>query len=334
MRIISVYPNFANEGGAQDVTLQLACCLNNELLPIVLIDSKLDSIAEKYKGRADFRKFSWRNVFHLATQDTIFISHHRKTTSFLLFFSFMMGNKLKILHVAHSTFQNLKYFTFFPKYLVAVSNGVKINLENYFHIQSERIQVIMNGLADRCKVPIECAHQKEIVRILLAGRICSVKRQLEIVRQCKTRLASHIFIDFAGKGEDTELLKEVIRNYPQFSYIGFIDIYEKLPEYDYVMLFSEKEGLPLSLIQGCMFGKPLITNDLPSVLDINEEGKTGFVFSDFSSLLSGINQLPLPGSETYCRLSLAARKKYETEFTEERMVSSYQKIIKTLFSYK
>lgn len=81
-----------------------------------------------------------------------------------------------------------------------------------------------------------------------------------------------------------------------------------------------------------MFGKPLITNNIPSVLDINDNGQTGFVFSDFESFVEGCNNLPLPNSNEYIRLSMNARMKYKEKFTEDRMISEYKQVVE--FSIK
>ncbi|WP_276856376.1 glycosyltransferase family 4 protein [Bacteroides fluxus] len=326
IKIISVYPNFLNKGGAQDVALQLAEKLNEEVMPVVLTETHFAEIVPDYWNRAKFVSFGWKAVRELANDNTVFLSHHRKSTSLLLLFSFLLRKKLHIVHVAHNTFNNLRFFSFFPKTVVAVSNGVKENLINYFHVPASHIIVVFNGIKDFRNDRNVKADKSEI-HILLSGRICTVKQQVEIVRQTRGKLAAHIHIFFAGTGSDLEVLKKEIENESQYHYIGFVDIEENLNRYDYVCLFSQKEGLPLSLIEGCMFGKPLITNNLSAVLDVNEAGETGFVFPDFGSLIQGLNNLPMPYSEEYRKLSLNARLKYEKVFTEERMIKKYKEII-------
>ena len=103
-----------------------------------------------------------------------------------------------------------------------------------------------------------------------------------------------------------------------------------LSHYDYVLLFSEKEGLRSSLIEGRMFCKPLITNDIHAVLDVNEDKKTGFVYPTFEKLLEGLNQLLLSGSEEYKSLSANTRKKYVQNFTEERMIAAYKELLSSM----
>ena len=84
------------------------------------------------------------------------------------------------------------------------------------------------------------------------------------------------------------------------------------------------EGLPLSLIEGLRFGKPLITNKLSAVLDVNKPGETGFAYDDFSSLIDGLNHLPHIDWAIYKQMASNARKRFEECFTEEKMINRYK----------
>lgn len=326
MRVVSVYPNFANQGGAQDVALQLAEHLNKGVKPIVLVETPLSDIVPAYSSRAEFLPFSWHNVCKLADGNTLFLSHHRKNTSLLLLFGGMMCKKLPLIHVAHNTFTSLKWLSYFPETIIAVSNAVKANLIEYFGVPENRVQVVFNGMKDVRNDKVSELHSQEI-HILLPGRICPIKQQVDMVKALRGKLANHIHIFFAGTGEDVETLKKEIEGNAQFHYVGFLKMDEHLNEYDYVCLFSKNEGLPLSLIEGCMFGKPLITNGIQAVLDVNKPGQTGFSYPDFEALVDGLNKLPFPDSGYYKQLSSQARKHYETFFTEEKMIERYKRII-------
>ena len=148
-RVISIYSNFANQGGAQDVTLQLAHALNETDTPIVLTDTPLSKIDAVYKNKAVFEQFSMRNVFKYASCNTVFLSHHRKNTTLLEIFRIIAFWKtFNIIHVAHNTFSNLKYLSWLPKNIISVSNGVKENLVDYFWQQPQNVHVVFNGIKD------------------------------------------------------------------------------------------------------------------------------------------------------------------------------------------
>lgn len=329
MKIVSIYPNFANRGGAQDVVIQLAKALNNENeLPIVMTSTPKEQISPLYSDGIKFISFSLKNILVLKRQNVIFISHHRKSTSFLVLLGRIVPG-IKIVHIAHNTFNNLKYFTFFPKNIIAVSQGVKSNLIEYFKIPEENITVIYNGIKDIkwngvSKPTVTNYVNNDQTKILMAGRICPVKQQVFIVQKTRTLLHNNICLYFVGVGEDEEKLRAEIGNSQQYVYLGYKNVRDIIDDFDYICLFSKNEGLGLTLIEGCMFGKPLITNDIAPVLEINEDGNTGFVYHDINDLIEGLNNLPVRNSSQYKTLSENARKRYEELFTEEKMIQNYK----------
>lgn len=332
MKIVSIYPNFDARGGAQDVLVQLAMQLNRESKSIILTNTPTNQIAKDYcREQLVFQKFSFANVRRLSRdKDVVFISHHRKLTSLIYIYLVLMGCSDRLVHIAHNTFLNLKWATWFPKRVIAVSDAVKENLINYFGLPEHRIKVIYNGVPDVVEPRPSCVKFMGTIKILLAGRICEVKQQLALVRFIQDQLPESVEIYFAGVGEQLEELRETIALYKGYHTLGFIDISKEIYHYDYMMLFSEKEGLPLSLIEGLRSGTPLITNRVGAVLEVNKAGETGFVYESFESLLEGLKVLPLPSSQSYAELSVNARKRYENLFKEEIMIEQYQNYLSEL----
>lgn len=332
MKVITVYPNFANQGGAQDIALTLAEQLNAER-PVVLTLTPLASICSAYRDRpVTFARFTLRNLWRY--RRGVFLSHARLLTTMLCLLNIPLCRRLHVVHVVHNVFQEKRCLTLFPRHIVAVSQGVCDNLVDYFHLPRERVTVIENGLPDRtpaAKSPLP--RDSSSVRILLMGRLCSVKRQVWLVKQLRGRMPVHVQLCFAGSGEDREALQAAIAGDSAFAYLGQIDVAKRLCEFDYVCLFSEKEGFSLALIEGAMFGKPLITNDLPVFRSINLNGETGFVFPDVEALAAALPTLPAPADEAYRRMSAAARRHYEAHFTQARMLADYRALLHRAFPH-
>lgn len=325
MRVISVYPYFSNCGGAQNVALQLAERMNGEK-PVVLIETPVDVVPLSYQERAIYMPFNLANVFRLSDRHTVFISHHRKSTLKLMILRLLLFRRLRVLHVAHSVFHNLRWLGWFPRHIVAVSETVKQNLEDYFRVPEVNITVVYNGLEDRGKNV--CRDNSEaVIRILMIGRICPLKRQVMLAQQLKDRLPSHVRLYFAGTGPDESKLRQVVVHQSQMDCLGHIQIEKEISRFHYILLFSEKEGLPLTLLESCMYGRPMLTNDIPAALEINSDGETGFVFHDVDFLAKGLEDLPLPDSDAYQRMAANARRRYEERFREETMIAAYKKIV-------
>ena len=330
-RIVSVYPYFGNAGGAQNVTMQLAKQLNAGT-PIVLAETPCSQVPAQYADGAQFEQFGYRSVKRLSDKRTVFISHHRKTTLQLLLLQLLLLRRIKVIHVAHSVFNNLRWLALFPKHVVAVSETVRRNLIEYFRVPGQNVRVIYNGIPDR-PAPAAQSRRGEEIKVLHVGKVCALKRQVALAEALRGRLPQHVLLHFAGDGPDADRLKAAIGTDGQMKYLGYVPADDLWTRYDYVLLFSEKEGLPLTLIEACRAGLPMITNDIPAALEINEHGRTGFVFSNISALAAGIARLPRPGDEAYAALSKAAREKFERQFREEHMIAQYKDVIKTVCNY-
>lgn len=330
MKVVTVYPYFINKGGAQDMAISVAKGIVKSEKPIVLIKDKRINDAYINSG-VEFKKLSLRNIYQYHKKGYTFLSHHRKTTTFIKIISLVLFfNKLQIVHVAHNTFNSLKLFTLFPDKNIAVSNTVKENMIQYFDLKERSIDVIYNGISDRYDAGKSTDNVNDIIKILFLGRIDPVKRQVEFVKATKGKLADNVRVYFGGLGIDYELLKRTIQSDPHYIMLGLIDPYKELYKYDYVCLYSEKEGLPLSLIEAQMFCKPLLTNDIPQCLEINRNNYCGFVDHSWEDIIKRINNLPLPKSDKYHSLSANSRSIYETKFSYEIMIKRYIDVLSSI----
>jgi glycosyltransferase involved in cell wall biosynthesis len=326
--IYNCYPDFAKYGGAELITISLTKQFKERLIHseiLLLTQSKRVNDNYNLEG-VEIQYLTLKKVLSLTKEDLI-ISHHRKCTTLLFLLKILLLKKYKLVHVAHNEFFSLKYFSYFPTLIVAVSNRVKENLVNYFKVNPSRISVIYNGLED---VTYDTnKYKSEKINILYPARITDVKQQIKIVNELRDKILPHVTVFFAGLGEksDESELNLVIGNHPQFKYIGHINIHQNICNFDYVLLFSKLEGLPTVLIEACMYCKPIICNDVGGNLEILEDKKNGFFANSFSDLVDVINALPNSSTSTYLQLSHYARKTYESKFTINIMMENYLKLI-------
>lgn len=200
-------------------------------------------------------------------------------------------------------------------------------MTDYFKVPEKNITVIYNGVKDLATEEILSVQNSGQINILFAGRLCKLKRQVLMAEYLQDKLPPHLHLFFAGEGEDKDALVKAIGSNKQMHYLGQIDIRREIDKFHYTMLFSEKEGLPLTLLESCMFGRPMLTNDIPAAMEINKNGKTGFVYRDIKAFADGLGKLPLPGSDKYRALSENAREEYEDKFREETMIEKYKMLM-------
>lgn len=331
MKIITVFTSFAKKGGAEDMAISIAKGLSEDATPKILHSDT--TVGEVYKNcGVVFEKINISIIRKYHKRGYVFLSHHRKSTTLLILISRLLFlGRLRIIHVAHNTFASLRRLSLFPKYNVAVSKTVKENMISYFSLKDNNIKVIYNGIVDS----YDSEHRtmrinEDTINILFLGRIDPVKRQVNFVNATKGHFNDNIRIYFGGEGVDYKNLEAAIGEDFHYKMLGLINPYAELYKYDYVCLFSEKEGLPLSLIEAQMFHKPLLTNDIPQCLEINVDKYCGFVSHSWDEVIDCINNLPSYNDGSYLRLAANARSVYDKLFSYNRMIDSYKSFIKSV----
>jgi glycosyltransferase involved in cell wall biosynthesis len=327
LEILSLTKDLDQFGGAQKVLMDIHRGIKNEYNAKVLGFSKFSDLHAKYNiDKSEYVKF--KNPFYL--NNKLLIVHDRRIITFIMALKRLFFLNTKILYVSHCVYDSLNWASLFPTDIVSISGKVNDNLINYFQLKERNIRLIYNGIKDDDNTDLTYNEKKSNkIIILYAARVYGLKRQLEIVNNLANKLAPEIEIHFAGTGPDYQELVDKCKQSPNFKTLGFIEnISELINKVDYLMLFSEREGLPISLIEGTMHGKPLLANDVGGNLEICVPGENGFLLEEnWESLADTLNALVTLPEDEYLRMSKNSRKRYECMFTYENMVSRYIDVI-------
>lgn len=339
MKVIQVYDKLDRHGGAQSVIMILDKHFLSQDIDIFLsgiMDYK-DIFFKKNISKDRYISFSLSNIFSFS--NSIVISHSRKMTTVLVIANTLLNLKCEIVHVSHAIFLSKKMLTLYPKNIIAVSHAVKKNLIDYFDVKKTHIDVIYNGLPDSIEhMATPVYEQGAEVKILFIGRIENLKQQISVVNNLSGKLNKNIQIHFVGNGSKVKDLIQVIdkKGFDNFKYIGFSDdIPSLISKYNYVMLFSQQEGLGLSLVEGCMMGRPLITRGIDgceACAEVCLDRYNGFIINTFDNLIIFLNKLDQISHKEYQQLCIHARKTYKDKFQLDIMLSRYTSYINNLIS--
>lgn len=331
MRLISLYTYLNDVGGAQN----LCVTLHNELMKTeVFREGKVSSftdyetLAPVYKKQVSPETYIKFKAYTLIQdgEKTIFLSHHRKMTTYLIGLSKLLRKEITIVHVAHITLESLKYVSLFPKYTIAVSKKVAQNLKEYFNVNN--VEVIYNGVSP-VKYDLDKKYHPNSITITLPASIDSRKQQLVLVEYLKDKLPKQITIQFAGEGPDIEKLKALIAHDKQFKVLGHVENMQSLYKTtDYVLLFSKSEGLPLSLIEAQSYGIPIICNDVGGSLEILNPDVNGFFTDSLPELLECLSNLPEVDVVTYEEMREHSLENFKNNFPFDQMIQKYTAYLK------
>jgi glycosyltransferase involved in cell wall biosynthesis len=234
-----------------------------------------------------------------------------------------------------------KFLAIFTHQLLAVGEKVRQDLLNARIGSKNRFGLMPPGLAianlpsredsrNALDLPVES------LQCSFIGRVTQIKRPdrfLDVVREIKKRGVDLNF-SIAGDGELLDACRERIRREDlPVTILGWqSDVERILSSADMIVLTSDNEGTPLSLIQAGMAGLPVITTNVGSVPEIVLDGVTGIVTGlDVQEIASALEKLV---NDKVLRLKLgnAAREFTLSNFGVNRLVHDHEELYKRLLS--
>lgn len=327
MRVYSLDTQLDKVTGVEKVMLDIHHAVKDEYDARIVGTIPFDNIRKEHHIQQDeYIKFI--NPFMFS--NSIVFVHERKLLILLWLLNHLFFQKIKIVYVHHNLFYDHLKTTILPKTVVAIADMGIENLTNNFKAPINNIHKIYNCVKDKYYAPHRDTN-KNIITLLLPGRINDQKQQVEIVKQLKGKIDRRIKLRFAGDGAKLEELKELCGEDLQFEVLGFrSDVYELMEKADYVLLFSLHEGLPITLIEASMLGIPIICSNVGGNSEICHHEENGWVLNDWEELIEKLNNLPNVSYDEYRRMCNESRKIYEENFTFETFKKNYLNLLKEI----
>ena len=228
-----------------------------------------------------------------------------------------------------------KVLGFITYKFVAIGNVVKNDLVRAGIAPESKFEVIYPGLQELDRYPQTQAQSAlgldpSKKYVVFVGRLTSIKRPerlIDLARFLKVKYPDSWLL-IAGAGELLESLsaqaeKEVL----PVAFLGWRkDIGAILSASDILVLCSDNEGIPLTLIQASQAGLPIVSTDVGSVSDIVISGTTGLLTAVSSEgLIQGVATL-LDEPELGQRFGKAGEERAREFFSSRAMVERHQRL--------
>ena len=169
--------------------------------------------------------------------------------------------------------------------------------------------------------------------VLFVGRLTSIKRPDRLIEAIDLVLKRRpdVILAIAGEGdllEETRVLAEPLG--PSVRFLGWRrDITCLYAAADCMVLTSDNEGMPVTLIEAAMAGVPSVTTDVGSAREVVLNEVTGIVVeSSASAVADGLIRL-LDG-DLRDKMGTAARARAESEFGTQRLVADHEALYERL----
>jgi glycosyltransferase involved in cell wall biosynthesis len=234
-----------------------------------------------------------------------------------------------------------KFLALFTNQLLAVGDKVRQDLLNAGIGTKDKFGLMPPGLIigmlpDRQDSRIALTLAVDGLQCAFIGRVTHIKRPdrfLDVVSEIKKR---GVNLDFfiAGDGELLEMCRERIKREDlPVAILGWqSDIERVLSSADMVVLTSDNEGTPLSLIQAGMAGLPVVTTNVGSVPEVVLDGVTGIVTGlDVQEIANALEKL-VSDKVLPTKLGAAAQEFTLSNFGVKRLVHDHEELYKKLLS--
>lgn len=234
-----------------------------------------------------------------------------------------------------------KSLAFTTQQLLAVGDKVRQDLLEAGIGSKEKFGLMPPGLAignlpSKNGAVVFFGLNNERLQCAFIGRVTQIKRPdlfLDVVSEIKKR---NIGLDFfiAGDGELLEKCRErIITEELPVKVLGWQSNIERvLSAADIVVLTSDNEGTPLSLIQAGMAGLPVVTTNVGSVPEVVLDGVTGVIADlDVQEIANALEQL-VNNKALRSELGSAAREFTLANFGVQRLVHDHEELYKNLLA--
>jgi glycosyltransferase involved in cell wall biosynthesis len=234
-----------------------------------------------------------------------------------------------------------KVLAIFTHQLLAVGDKVRQDLLEAGVGNSKKFGLMPPGL-EIGQLPNKLISQEEYgltrsrLQCAFIGRVTQIKRPdrfLDVVSEVMRRgVAIEFFM--AGNGELLETCRErIAREDLPVKILGWQSNIEKvLSAAAIVVLTSDNEGTPLSLIQAGMAGLPVVTTRVGSVPEVVLDGVTGIITSlDVQEIADALEKL-FNSSDLRAQMGSAAQKFTLANFGVKRLVHDHEELYKKLLT--
>jgi glycosyltransferase involved in cell wall biosynthesis len=213
--------------------------------------------------------------------------------------------------------------------LVAVGEQVRDDLVASKIGRAEQYVVVPPGVA-LADVPSMAEARRDLGLspdahvVAFVARLTSIKRPDRFADLALELAGARGDLTFVVAGEGEELAETRRRLAPlgeRVRLLGWRSHVERIyAAADLVVLTSDNEGMPVSLIEAAMAGTPAVTTDVGSVREVVAHDETGLVTAPTVEALAAASRRLLADAALRERMGRAARHRAQERFSEQRLV--------------
>jgi glycosyltransferase involved in cell wall biosynthesis len=222
-------------------------------------------------------------------------SNHRYGTLLVQLLRKILPVEYKIVHTARSVLNRRTRCRYLGDKIIANSKAVQKNLVEKFHVQSEKIEIIYDGVKlnlnstgmlngqNDAVYQILDSTQKTIIGCL--GSLVPAKGHhflFQAISGLEASILENILVLIIGEGQLRKKLEAEVHDLKLTEVVKFLgyrkDAHRILSYCDFTVIPSIQEGLPNVMIESYLLGKPAIVSELDYVDEVMKPYEIGMSF--------------------------------------------------------
>lgn len=196
----------------------------------------------------------------------------------------------------------------------------------------ERTFFVYNGIPDTSERAFTAERSNDgIISMVCVGTLCERKNQMGILKALSLlspELQQQYRLTLVGDGEERKSLEEQAATLKtEITFVGNTNHVERyLCQADCFILFSQSEGLPISIIEAMRCGLPIISTMVAGIPELVNIGVNGYLVKPDIEELHKLFQKIAENHPDLQRMGQESRHIFEQKFMKEQMISNYCKV--------
>lgn len=216
--------------------------------------------------------------------------------------------------------------------VVAVSESAKNSVSRRYNWNSDNVDVIKNGVnvvSQRDK-----REDKSKLRLGIVSRIIPLKNipllfdAIELLPfALSSRIIVHIFGDGPSHQEITQRAEQLVNGVDVEFYGNVVTENTIYPMFDVLIMCSNTEGLPMSILEAMGYGIPVVSTSVGAIPQVIEEKKTGWLYpvKDVEALVKILVTI-ISNPELVSSYGEQAKRYIDDNYAINMVAADYQRI--------
>lgn len=213
-------------------------------------------------------------------------------------------------------------------------NGKRIFLDNHPEYADKTVAVV-NGITDMDYIDVKPSTEHKY-RMVTTGTVNKRKGQyiiVEAMHKMNQEVLKDVHLTVMGIGPDYSGLLNKTEEFGLKDHITFLgnvpnaEVHQHLCAENIFVLMSRNEGLPISVIEAMRAGLPVISTRVDGIPEQVDDRNGILIDPNIDQLTEVLNHLP---DYDWTELGKNSRKRYENEYTFDRMLSDYADMFDSL----